>query len=1141
MKFLWDIQVCIVMALSEESRWNIIKSEMSQIGLLDHQIGSYDNFLNHGIEDILENHPVKLENRTYVFKNCHIPKPFVIEEDRHRSDLFPIEARNRDLTYSSPILVDVIETLHLKTGDQENIFRRIKLCNMPIMIRSSKCHLSNMTSSARVKHGECEYDKGGYFVVRGKERVLVSQLRSVYNTPFVFDTNSDKYEYICEVRSMSESTGHSVVVKTMLCKDDRTIKAELPYLKEPIPIGIVFKALGYITSDEISKLIGLDCPDTRRYIRFLVRDAFCDDINIGREYYKTNSNSGALWDDLPDIETDKWTRIAIINQSLKYIGARTTNSVKSSEVVNYARQIISLELFPHLGITAGNNEKGVFVGYMLNKLLSTKFGMRELDDRDNYVNKRIETPGILCHELFTQLFKKYREYIINSIEKKKNSPVDIIQIMSKNSTITSGLLHCFSTGNWGVPKTSYIRPGVSQVMSRLSYGATLSHTRRLCIPTGKEGKNTKIRQINPSQLMFVCPCETPEGQPVGIVMNFSLLTRVSERSQSYLIMERLDKCEHFISIKDNVLHEYQKIFVNGNVVGYSKSPEELVSYVRKLKQDGALQYDISVSYNLDDDEIRIYCDAGRLIRPVFTVSDDKLLITEENGYDWSELVKKGFITYIDNSEANESVIAFSQEELKKYRNDYCEIDASMILGVMGSIIPWPDHSQSPRNCYQTSMGKQAMSMYTLSHNIRTDTISHVLGYPQRPLVGTRVSEMMGFNEMPSGINAIVAIACYSGFNQEDSIIMNKGAVDRGMFTATSYRTHTDQEKKNGFHSRETICRPPLDKRKVDVNYSFLGEDGIVMKRFPNGKNIYLSKGDVIIGKCIIDSSKGSSEVREDCSLTIKKGEEGWVDRIIKSTTPDGYLMVKIVIRRERIPEVGDKFASRAAQKGTCGLVYPQQDMPWTSDGIVPDIIINPHCIPSRMTINQLMESVLGKTCCVKGEFGDATPFAQSTKDISQKLCDDLSMEGMNGTGTEILYNGFTGEPMGEFFIGPVYYQRLKHLVDEKMHARASGSVTTLTRQPLEGRSRDGGLRFGEMERDAMISHGTSMFLKERLCDVSDPYQVPICGQCGIISNTDTKCTACNCDDISVTGLPYVSKLVLQELNAMCIKTKIVVK
>lgn len=1125
--------------ISEKQTWNIISDHFNKVGLVANQVETFNEFITHGIEEILTSSPLVSGDTMVEFSNVYIPYPTVTEDDRTIRDLFPFEARNRDLAYDTDIFATITEKNKVSDDNYEikKVTHRVSICKLPIMLHSVKCHLSKLTKDQLIKVNECEFDDGGYFIIKGNERVLVSQLRSSYNIPFIFSDDSEK-DIVCEMRSMSETTNHSVSTKITMEVANGSINVSLPYVKENIPIGIILKAMGCYKHEDILKIISLDGKEVNKIVRRISRDSYCNDVNNIYEYFQ-DTISGEELDKMTEYEKEKLETTMKEEKALHYIGSRSTYPIKSCEIKRYAKQVINIELFPHMGIHTSLKSKLLMIGYILNKIICTKLGLRKEDDRDNYSFKRVESPGMLCHELFNQLFKKFKDSIDNSIEKKKHSNLDLITLITRNNIITSGLRHCFSTGNWGVPKTSYIRPGVSQILTRLSYGATLSHKRRVCIPMGKESKNTKIRQINPSQLMMICPCETPEGQSVGIVLNTSITTKISKNTPTYIVLNMVKKyCEEFIKVDDAVDYDTTKVFINGCLHGFTEYPYEFAEKLRLLRVNKILNADVSISYNDQDDEIRILSDAGRLIRPVFTVNDNKIKIKESDGCDWDELVEQDIIRYLDSSEIENSTIAFNESEIDKYSCDYCEIAPALMLGVMGSIIPWPDHSQSPRNCYQTSMGKQAMSMYALTFKQRKDTIAHVLGYPQKPLVGTKIGNLMGFNDMPSGINVVVAIACYTGFNQEDSIIINKSAIDRGLFHATSYRTHTDQEKKHSVFNYEKIGNPPLDKRKMDWNYGLLDSNGIVMKRFPDGSAVYVDKGDVIVGKTFIDSQKGGVQNISDCSLVVKKGEEGYVDSVSITKTPDGNTMVKVIIRTEKIPEVGDKFASRAAQKGTCGMVYGQHDMPWTSDGISPDIIINPHCIPSRMTINQLMESVCGKVCALKGRFEDSTPFTEKSSNIANILCEQLEMTKYNKDGTEMLYNGFTGEPMGEVFMGIVYYQRLKHLVSEKIHARSTGPVTTLTRQPLEGRSRDGGLRFGEMERDCMISHGTSMFLKERLCDVSDPFDAPVCNKCGNISNTDTTCGICDSDSISKVGLPYVSKLVLQELNSMGIKTQI---
>ena len=1175
--------------IDEKDLWKIIEDFFKKKGVVHQQIESFNDYINRGIQQVIDEepgiiiNPKKNQQFTLHFGNVTILSPSIVEEDRTLRCIYPLEARNRDLNYDSAICCDVRETLHEDGKLIEEVnHNRIVIGRTPVMVRADICNLNALSQTDRIKAGECENDSGGYFIIRGHERVIVSQLRGNYNQAVVLKQKpGEKYSYIAEYRSMSEQTGHSVQIKSMISSDDKTIVFSIPYIKDLIPVGIIFKALGFINENDIYGYIGLNSPEANKFIQTIIRDSFF-------------------------IENQE--------DALNHIGQFSMHIIPKEKRRVYAWQVVESELFPHMGISATVKEKAIILGNIIRKLIKTRLELRSPDDRDNYANKRIESCGILCTELFKTLFKRYIHSIKLQLDKKK-SRVDIMSILSRLNTITSGLKHSFSTGNWGVQKNSYIRTGVSQVMSRMTYGATLSHMRRIVIPIGKEGKNAKIRQIHSSQFGFICPAETPEGQTAGIVLNFALLARVTKKIPTYLVKEVLEENKNIIFIKDydmNLLKNSSTVLLNGILVGMTQDPESIVEYVKQSRRCRCLDSDVSVTYDVVDDEVRVFSDAGRASRPLFTVGENGLNVNKSHKPNWNKLVKQNLIEYVDSSEIENYVIAMKPEYIKAWKNDYCEIHPCMLMGVMGNIIPFPDHSPSPRNCYQCldpkelvvmadgskkqignikledeiitvdpitykqsitkvvnhyikktdkkiiklitetgrnivctddhliltpngwveakdtfivciindnkvcyvkvhekiiqntnticdittesenhsfitgdsfivhncSMGKQAIGMYSLAYKLRTDTIVHVLDYPQRAIVSTKSAEFMGFNKMPSGINAIVAIMSYTGYNQEDSVILNQSAIDRGLFSVTSFRTVSDVEKNGSMYTFETICIPPQSSSKIKIgesgyfkrknaNFKFLDEKGIVKERTS------VKAGDIIIGKILTICSKTGEESKTDCSVVVKHGEDGIVDRVNITITPNGYKMVKIVIRNQRIPEVGDKFASRAAQKGTVGAVYRQEDMPFNSDGICPDIIINPHAIPSRMTVNQLMECVLGKACSIKGMYGDATPFSSSsTNNAAERICELLASVGMesnksyNRTGWEQMYNGFTGElEKSKVFMGPTYYQRLKHMVSDKMHSRAHGHVTTLTRQPLEGRSRDGGLRFGEMERD----------------------------------------------------------------------------
>lgn len=767
--------------LSETHTWNILKNYFENKGLVSHQIESFDHFLNVGIPKILEEEPDIIiipteKDRRYSkyqisFSDPYIPMPTVIEENRCLRGFYPSEARQRDLTYDAPLYVTIterIETIGIENSDTANEVeitenRRVVIGRIPIMLRSSRCYLAEMTKEERIKAGECEFDQGGYFIVKGKERVLIAQIRGVYNMPITISHSaSDKFKLVTEVRSMSEETGHSVLVQAMLGVDERTLVFNLPYIKEPIPIGIVFKALGYTDDVDICDFIGLTIDQTEKYLRLILRDAYVVE-GLGDELFaETNADTEKVWEDLDEAEQEQYRIAETVSNALKFIGKHAVHSIKDSERVSYAKQVIEQELFPHMGISSTNKENAYFLGMMVNRLIATNVGLRKEDDRDNYVNKRVETSGILCYELVKQLFKKYKDAIVGSFEKKKQIP-DVMSVIPRINVITSGLKLCFGTGKWGVPKSTYSRAGVSQILSRLSYGAALSHIRRLGIPIGKEAKNAALRQINPSQIMFICPVETPEGAPVGIVLNLSLLTRVSDRCPTVLVKDVIETSKCLTLIKDFTSPNVQtKVFVNGVLVGMTEHHADLLQELKTYRSNGSIMTDVSITYDPVDDEIRVFSDEGRLLRPVLVVENDHVTATEADGTDWDTLVERGLVKYVDNSEINYSVVAFHQNELGKYRADYCEIAAAMMLGVMASIIPFSEFSQSPRNVYQSAMGKQAMSMFALSHLIRADTIAHVLTYPQRPLVSTKAAEFMGFNDMPSGINCVVAIACYTG-------------------------------------------------------------------------------------------------------------------------------------------------------------------------------------------------------------------------------------------------------------------------------------------------------------------------------------------------------------------------------------------
>ena len=1048
------------------------------------QINSFNNFLTSGIQTIINNDneiDIKGEKTRYIIKmyDVHINKPSVVNNNRSVTKIMPNECRLRDVTYNSLVSINILEQLFDFEGKlvEEKIHNKVPICHIPMMLGSHKCNLCNLTKSQKIQSGECKYDKGGYFIVNGKERVLVAQERINYNTVYTFkQKTTSKYEYITEIRSMNLYLGKSSLIQVKILKNTNNIVMTLPNIKDDVNVGLVLLAYGF-NKEDIVKEFG---------------DKFGHNI-----LYNCNS----------------------INNVYETISSSSVQILSKEQIDDFMNELLVVHMFPH--IKTDNKVKNLeYIIYMTKLLIKTVNGEIEPNDRDHISNKRCEVSGILVYELFRSLWKRNMKNLENNLIKRN----DILLVLSRVNSITQGMRQCFSTGNWSIHKNTYVRTGVSQVLNRLTYSSMLSHLKRLVIPVGKEGKNTKIRQIHSSQYGFVCPSETPEGHSAGIVKNFSLLTIISNNISNESVMNSIG------DVIDDCKCGKTKIILNGLIVGYTDEYNTIIERLNNKRYNKLLHHSVSVSYHKILDEILIYSDAGRMLRPLFNMSMN-LTNSDLVKYSWDELVNMNKIVYMDSNEIENQVIAMFPKEVTKDVK-LLEIHPSMMLSVCSSIIPYPDHTQSPRNTYQSAMGKQAIGIYSTANNLRTDTSVHLLLYPQKPLVYTMPSDAMNMCEMGSGINAIVAICCYSGFNQEDSVLINKSAIDKGLFRSYVFKTISTVEKKLNNSSYEKICVPEPDVRLQSNCYSKLDVDGLVKV----GERV--NTGDVIIGK-VLYINKSSEKSTKDISISLKQGETGFVDKVIKTTTVDGYTLIKVKIRSLRIPEVGDKFASRAAQKGTCGMIFNQEDMPFTESGIVPDVVINAHCIPSRMTINQLLECIGAKSGVIKGKFRDCTAFSDNSTGIINYLQQELKDCGFSDDGNEVMYNGFTGEKFKtNIFIGPTYYQRLKHLVKDKIHARDRGNIQSLTRQPLEGRSRDGGLRFGEMERDCMISHGASTFLKERLFDMSDPYTIDVCMDCKQIIAENDRCHICKGYNICTKNIPYAAKLLFQEIMALGIKLDI---
>jgi DNA-directed RNA polymerase II subunit RPB2 len=1527
------------------------------------------------------------------FGEIAVEPPMIFENDGSFDEMTPAKARSRSLTYASNLRSDLEVKIIHRTGDMlenEHTYTRklfkVLLGKIPIMVQSKYCILSKYKNLSRKELGECRYDPGGYFIINGNEKVIIAQERSANNMVNIFKTNNkpkNSFTNSCEVKSESdEFFGAIRNLNIKLRAKDNAIRVLAHRFRIDLPLWVFFVALGIETDLEIVKMIvyDIDAEENKPLVDFL-RPSIEDIRHVITEF-KTDGMK-------QEIALDYLAR------NITYLGAPKDIRLSNEDKIMYLRKILAEEFLPHCGADFKQKAYflGYAVNRLI--LDELNGNDMTCDDRDDYANKRVDSSGILMGSLFGQCFKALckdmKKAIVKELKNNKNwkSENDITEIININNIsklvkpniIEGGLKYSLATGDWKVKSSrSKSRSGTAQVLSRLTYPSAISHIRRLNSPAEKNGKIIPPRKIHNSSWGYVCPAETPEGASVGLVKNLSngsIITKPSPPSVVYYQLENL-KVPKVTEVPLADLYHHVKIFVNGDFYGITREANILVPKLRSLRRQGLLNIYCSIFWHHNNKEIYINTDGGRLSRPLCIVdspnklriknhhilklkqkiirwnnliipqTNERLMYAIQRGISEDDMraklednheIKEGVIEFIDCIESNNLLIAVNQKELyetdrDKYQYQYthCEIMVGMMLGVLASCIPFADHNQSPRNTYQSAQGKQAMGIYATNYALRLDTLAHVLRYPQRPLVNTHFSKFFHGDKISNGINAIVCILCYTGYNQEDSVIISQSAVDRGFFSSVFYRSYKDDEKKIQSSGQEEKFANPgqLDSltgekrfditigKKRESTYKNLDERGFVKE------NVYVYPGDIIIGKIIPIRQQDKSitkVVYRDISTPIRTNEEGFVDKVYESRNSEGFRFCKVKIRSIRVPTVGDKFclpgstkvltengwvairdydpqfkvmiyddksktiryekplekihfpakpaekvkmieftnpengfrmrvtpehkvfarptgsrvfslieakkliqnkqtfymcnhgiystsyqtsifndvkyqnkqiamlyaiwlkygtrhennslvfefkqtdkaimddvivkrlqievksngmttlnnreqnelyhdyltnpvwtiaekyaniirgltrivnalggdaekdivytdrsltiksesqshlaelfemflikngddfpqwmysfdpesfdiiynilqdslkgykvngfigsdafnglmanpikidlkrlmlhaainndlvyikedgmrviedwvdendirssdvyclrvssaifmvqdhlstipvwtgnSSRHGQKGTCGMIYPEENMPRTKSGIVPNIIVNPHAIPSRMTVGHLIECITGKVACNVGAIGDATSFSGlKVQDIGAAL----EAQGYENYGDEILYSRIDGSQMKtKIFVGPTFYQRLKHMVEDKVHSRSTGPVVMLTRQCSEGRARDGGLRIGEMERDGILCHGISVFLKERLMDMSDNYKVHVCDLCGVIANYNIshdrrtnisyniqECNYCNNHSaFSEVRIPFSCKLLIQELFAMGIVLRLI--
>ena len=1081
--------------------------------------------------------------------------------------MFPNIARLKGYTYKSNIFCNIgVIYRNNESGDKTvTNFEKINIGSIPIMVHSKRCILNGLDSVKLTELGECPYDQGGYFIIKGKEKVVISQETKVTNVLYINKSSDDKIILQANIKSVSSEgfqssrTNLITLQKENVCKSESLVETDdkkpelLKYTYQverllvrilgfdiQVPLFILFRALGVETDKDILSYIiySSDTKDLQNELLDLLRNSIKDSHPIFNQ-----------------------------RDALRLLALNT----KGKDIINVI-DTLNNNLFPHYQT---NKEKAVYLGYVARQLLLTHLEIIPETDRDSYSNKRIDLAGPLLLELYRELWAKYQrncslkidhEYKFNFKEGHDFS--NIINIQNFKRIFDSGIMDSISKSfgaSFGTGVSS--RKGIIQDLNRISMLGTLSHIRRLSYPLPAGSKTIGPRKLHNSQWGFVCPSESPDGGNVGIINHLTIMAKISINIDEKGIYQALVglKMKPLEYLHSSDLYTNGKVFLNGRFVGVHQNLAFLKKLMRLYKLNSLINCFTSISWNTLLNELYVFCDSGRIVRPVFALKEDQSNELIQGDFSriksWSQIIhgymfdhspnvsptddtyyedilnklysEKDFIQvlidnqapieYIDSVESDYSFIAKDYRSIDK-EYTHCEIESSLILSAVTLNIPFPEHSQAPRNVFSSQQTKQAVGVYSTAYNTRFDTFAHILHYPQKQLVTTKYKKYTNVDKLPYGCNCIVAIGSYSGYNQEDAVILNKSSVQRGMFNTVYFRSYQDSEEvKNNVTTKFANPKHQKNVQKKNLSsFSKLDDNGFVKQ------GEYVTNDDMITGKCY--ESGGVTHVS---GSSVKFGTSGKVDKVIIYENKDHLRTCKVRIRKVKIPEIGDKFSSRPGQKGVCGLLIEEKDMPFSKDGIVPDLIMNPHAIPSRMTVNQLLEMILGKSCSLSGNLGDATPFQNNDVRDYTKL---LKTYGYEGMGNEVLYSGITGEQLKtQIFMGPIYYQRIKLMVADKMHSRGTGPVQALIRQPAAGRANNGGLRIGEMERDSILSHGVSSFLQESMMKRSDDYNVQINESTGLIDYTNDDSQKCRIQ------VPYAFKMLLQELQTMCIYPRIVVE
>ncbi|XP_027925125.1 DNA-directed RNA polymerase III subunit 2 isoform X2 [Vigna unguiculata] len=1106
----FDQRILTAPVKSAVDKFQLLPEFLKVRGLVKQHLDSFNFFVKTEIKKIVRaNNLIRASRHPHIylrFLNVKIRKPSIVDESV-TDEVTPQTCRLSDQTYAAPICVDV-EYTH-GSRDDPRLHRRlnVEIGRMPIMLRSCCCVLYGRDEAELAKLGECPLDPGGYFVIKGTEKVILIQEQLSKNRIII---ETDKKGNIAA--SVTSST-EKIKTKTVIVVENEKFWLHLNQFPKKVPLMVVMKAMGMESDQEVTQMVGRD----PRYSYLL----------------------------LASFEECRKCNVYTQEQALEYLDKMVKRSMYSS---NSAEKV------------DGDNfrTKCIYVAVMMRRIMDAILNKDAMDDKDYVGNKRLELSGQLVSLLFEDLFKSMTTEVKNLTDKMLDKPdkaknFDISTLLNRTQNIiTLGLERTLSTGNFEIKRFRMERKGMTQVLQRLSFIGAMGHMTRVSPQFEKSRKVSGPRALQPSQWGMLCPCDTPEGEACGLVKNLALMTHVTtdEEEAPLISMCYSLGVEDLELLSAEELHTPDSFLVilNGLILGKHRKPLRFANAIRKLRRVGKIGEFVSVFVHNKQHCVYLASDGGRVCRPLVIADKGVSRIKEHHMKElmdgvrtFDDFLRDGLLEYLDVNEENNTLIALYEGDATP-ETTHIEIEPFTILGVIAGLIPYPHHNQSPRNTYQCAMGKQAMGNIAFNQLRRNDSLLYLLVYPQRPLLTTKTIELVGYDKLGAGQNATVAVMSYSGYDIEDAIVMNKASLDRGFGRCIVMKKYSAVIQKHSNDTSDRILRP---NRAADTagRMRVLDDDGIaapgeILKPF----DIYINKQSPIDTRTPKASAANLPDSAYRSNAQSFKGHGGEVvDRVVLCSDKDKNMCIKFLIRHTRRPELGDKFSSRHGQKGVCGTIVPQEDFPFSEKGICPDLIMNPHGFPSRMTVGKMIELLGGKAgvSCGRFHYGSAFGERSGHADKVEAISETLVSKGFSYSGKDFIYSGITGCPLQAYiFMGPIYYQKLKHMVLDKMHARGSGPRVMLTRQPTEGRARNGGLRVGEMERDCLIAYGASMLIYERLMLSSDPFEVQVCTACGLLGYYNHKlktgiCSYCkNGDKISTMKLPYACKLMIQELQSM---------